>query len=91
MRGRKVNLSICIKRVGVLANIAALIDDVQFLMSAWYANRQTIHWYVDRLPVCVASCGGSGNDTSTVTQPSDAIAVAMVSSVPLALYAQMAA
>jgi hypothetical protein len=36
------------------------------------------------IAACVASCGGSGNDTSTVTQARDAIAVAMISSAPLA-------
>jgi hypothetical protein len=79
---------------------------MQFFMGAWYANRQTIHGYVDRLPamnqyksrcrmcfrlmvgllmvVCVASCGSSASDTSTATQTSKAIAVAMVNSAPIA-------
>jgi hypothetical protein len=36
------------------------------------------------ISVCVASCGSSGKDTNTATQPSDSIAVAMVSSAPVA-------
>lgn len=36
------------------------------------------------IAACVASCGGSGNDTGTATQVNEAIAVAMVSSAPIA-------
>jgi hypothetical protein len=36
------------------------------------------------IAVCVASCGGSGNGTSNGAPPSDAIAVAMMSSAPIA-------
>ncbi|WP_310613788.1 hypothetical protein [Limnohabitans sp.] len=36
------------------------------------------------IAVCMASCGGSGNDTRNGAQPSDAIAVAMLSSAPIA-------
>jgi hypothetical protein len=36
------------------------------------------------ITVCVASCGSSANDTNTTIQPSGSIAVAMVSSAPVA-------
>ena len=36
------------------------------------------------IAACVASCGGSGNDISAATQTSEGIAVAMVSSAPIA-------
>ncbi len=36
------------------------------------------------IAACVASCGGSGNDTGAATQVNEAIAVAMVSSAPIA-------